>query len=297
MFIETKFDCHILHSVSKGEKLEHIAHSYASCSFIFPKEHHLLFGGRLHASEGSNYFNQCCALCSYNGMHYPFSRNGVHVESPCESNTSRDAAVSSRERAKRERERERPPSSKNVATLCKIPLHTDSIFIGWFCLKLVFKANLLSVPSPCLFLVSNLQSFKAMQKPWDAKQIFYNPCPKMPQVIFDVKMHQFCYKSHHSQHSSRVGWKFHRNPAFLIIYLEAPNIIKHHSLQVVSKFPEFFATFCSFIPLPELLFAKNLTTMLSLCFLRKLLVSFPVFLDKNMSSTVRTWNFICPWRA
>ena len=106
MFIETKFDCHILHSVSKGEKLEHIAHSYASCSFIFPKEHHLLFGGRLHASEGSNYFNQCCALCSYNGMHYPFSRNGVHVESPCESNTSRDAAVSSRERAKRERERE-----------------------------------------------------------------------------------------------------------------------------------------------------------------------------------------------
>ena len=107
MFIETKFDCHILHSVSKGEKLEHIAHSYASCSFIFPKEHHLLFGGRLHASEGSNYFNQCCALCSYNGMHYPFSRNGVHVESPCESNTSRDAAVSSRERAKRERERER----------------------------------------------------------------------------------------------------------------------------------------------------------------------------------------------
>ena len=197
----------------------------------------------------------------------------------------------------RGRERERPPSSKNVATLCKIPLHTDSIFIGWFCLKLVFKANLLSVPSPCLFLVSNLQSFKAMQKPWDAKQIFYNPCPKMPQVIFDLKMHQFCYKSHHSQHSSRVGWKFHRNPAFLIIYLEAPNIIKHHSLQVVSKFPEFFATFCSFIPLPELLFAKNLTTMLSLCFLRKLLVSFPVFLDKNMSSTVRTWNFICPWRA
>lgn len=104
MFIETKFDCHILHSVSKAEKLEHIAHSYASCSFIFPKEHHLLFGRRLHASEGSNYFNQCCALCSYNGMHYPFSRNGVHVESPCESNTSRDAAVSSRERAKRERE-------------------------------------------------------------------------------------------------------------------------------------------------------------------------------------------------
>jgi hypothetical protein len=48
-------------------------------------------------------------------------------------------------------------------------------------LKLVFKANLLSVPSPCLFLVSNLQSFKAMQKPWDAKQIFYNPCPRCPK--------------------------------------------------------------------------------------------------------------------
>lgn len=89
----------------------------------------------------------------------------------------------------------------------------------------------------------------------------------MPQVIFDLKMHQFCYKSHHPQHSSRVGWKFHRNPASLIIYLEAPNIIKHHSLQVVSKFREFFATFCSFIPLPELRFAKNLTTMLSLSFL------------------------------
>ena len=77
----------------------------------------------------------------------------------------------------RGRERERPPSSKNVATLCKIPLHTDSIFIGWFCLKLVFKANLLSVPSPCLFLVSNLQSFKAMQKPW-CKTNLLQPVPQ-----------------------------------------------------------------------------------------------------------------------
>ena len=131
-------------------------------------------------------------------------------------------------------------------------------------------------------LVSCFKSakFQSHAKTLRCKTNLLQPVPKMPQVMFDLKMHQFCYKSHHAQHSSRVGWKFHRNPASLIIYLEAPNIIKHHSLQVVSKFPEFFATFCSFIPLPELLFAKNLTTMLSLCFLRKLLVSFPVFLDK-----------------
>ena len=127
MFIETKFDCHILHSVSKAEKLEHIAHSYASCSFISPRN-------TICFSE-EDCMHQKVLIISISAVHCALTMECITPFQGMACTLKVSVKVTPQEMLQSlqgnvQRERERPPSSKNVPTLCKIPLHTDSIFIG-----------------------------------------------------------------------------------------------------------------------------------------------------------------------